>query len=100
MLLAGWLVLSALAWPHQLKQQVSTILSGLLVVGLESLYRRYEWAHRATGLVATWVILSMFWIWPRPLTAWNNLLVGLLIAVFSALEGDRLLRPLARRRRA
>jgi hypothetical protein len=43
-------------------------------------------------LAGTWAVISMFWIWPRPLTAWNNLLVGLIIAVLSAMDADRPLR--------
>ncbi|HXI60517.1 MAG TPA: hypothetical protein VNO55_30860 [Polyangia bacterium] len=94
--LAGWLAVSALLWPHSTPQRISTFVSGALILLLETAARRVEWAHRLTGLVASWVILSLFVIWPRPMTAWNNLLIGVAVAVFSVMEADR---PVTRRRR-
>ncbi len=94
--LALWLLASSVLWPHAPAQRISTIISGALVLLLEWLSRKVEWAHRLSGLVATWVILALFVIWPSPITAWNNLLVGLTIAVLSTLDPHR---PLVRRRR-
>jgi hypothetical protein len=94
--LGCWLAISAMAWPHSTIQRASTFLSGAAIVILELAFRRSEWAHRATGLVGTWVVLSLFLIWPRPLTAWNNLSVGLLVASLSAGDADR---SIGRRRR-
>lgn len=91
-----WLAISAIAWPHSMIQRVSTLLSGVTIVFLELVFRNSEPAHRATGLVGSWVVLSLFIIWPRPLTAWNNVAIGLLIASLAAMDGDR---PLLRRRR-
>ena|SRR5258708_6447325 len=95
--LGCWLALSTLAWPHSPAQRLSTFLSGAVIVILELSGRKTDWAHRLTGLVASWVVMSLFLIWPRPLTAWNNVVIGLLIASLSAMEPDRLL---TRRHRA
>ena len=95
--LAVWLLASSVLWPHAQAQRLSTMGSGAVVLLLEWLSRKVEWAHRLSGLVATWVILALFVIWPSPITAWNNLLVGLIMAVLSTLDPDR---PFVRRRRA
>ncbi|HVR61257.1 MAG TPA: hypothetical protein VMU50_05125 [Polyangia bacterium] len=87
--LGCWLAISAVAWPHSGTQRASTLLSGATIVLLEVAGRKNQWAHRTTGLIATWVVLSLFVLWPRPRTAWNNLGAGLLIASLSVIEADR-----------
>lgn len=97
--LGCWLAASAIVWPHSAAQRANTLLAGVAIVVLERFSRKHEWAHRATGLVGSWVVLSLFLLWPRPLTAWNNLVTGLLVATLSASDPNRRLPVGARKYR-
>jgi hypothetical protein len=96
-ILGGWLSVSAIAWPHSFKQQLSCVFAGLMCIALSGIGRRHDGAHRVSLAVGAWTLMSLFVIWPgQPLTAWNNLLIGTSISALATMEPDR---ALLRRRR-
>ena len=85
LILAAWLSASAFLFPHLPAQRIISLLSGISALTLGFLARRSILAHRAVAVVAFWVILSFFFFWPLPTTAWNNTVVAVAMVCFATI---------------
>lgn len=79
-----WLFISAFVWTHSSAQFTNTWLMGVIAVVCALLalgVRGFRYVNTAVGL---WLIISTFSLpHVRPGTAWNNVLVGIAIAIVS-----------------
>jgi hypothetical protein len=89
LVLAAWLSLSALLFPHLPAQRVVSLLSGIAAAGLALMARRSVAAHRAVVAVGFGIILSFFLFWPLPATAWNNTVVAIAMAWLATMDPDQ-----------
>lgn len=92
-----WLVISAYAWPHSSAQLANIWISGLLVARLATLAIATPRVRFFNTAIGAWLILSPV-VLPRvsTATAWNNVLVGALIALASLFGPARNIRARAR----
>lgn len=80
-----WLFLSAFLWPHSTHQRYNAWGVGVLVVTLALAgLSGHRWARTVNALLGGWLIVTTL-LWPRisPLTFWNQMLVGLAVAMFA-----------------
>ena len=83
--LAGyWLFISRLLWPHSAPQFVNAELVSVLYTSFAVAAIGFPLFRRGKQLLAFWLFASA-WLLPRlsDATLWNNLLVGLAMAVIS-----------------
>jgi formate hydrogenlyase subunit 4 len=84
-ILGFWLFLSAFLWPHALQQRYNAWIVGALVVTLALAgLSGHRWARALNALLGGWLIVTTL-LWPRTtmLTYWNQMLVGLAVAMFA-----------------
>jgi hypothetical protein len=92
-ILGVWLFISAFAWPHTSAQFTNTWILGVLAVifALVAAYAAPQ-ARYLNTLLAIWLFISAFAL-PRLNvgTVWNNVIVAILMFIFSLVpsEGGR-----------
>ena len=83
--LGAWLFLSAFAWPHRDASFTNSWLAGVLIVAFSVGSLAAPALRWANVLVALWLMLTTVFLWPStPTTVWNNVIVGLLVFMLSA----------------
>lgn len=104
-MLGCWLAASPFVFGHQPDRTwlwVSDLACAAAVVALAlvSYWRPLEWAHLGTGLVATWLVAFGFLASPGPAppALQNDILVGLLLAMFAIIPNEANLPPRGWRR--
>lgn len=92
-----WLVVSAYLWPHSPAQFANLWISGLIVARCAAVALEAPWVGFFNSAVGLWLILSPL-VLPRvsTATAWNNVLVGTVIALVSLVGINRNIRSRAR----
>ena len=81
-----WLLASPFIFNEGEKTLASNLPCGLLVIilGFLSYWNRTQGAHLLTILVALWLIVLGYWTgYPAPPSAQNQIMVGLLLAMFA-----------------
>jgi hypothetical protein len=92
--LGFWLFISAVLWTHEWHQRTNAWIVGALIVVLALTgLTGAAWARVGNLALAGWLIVSTL-LWPRAsvLTFWNQMLVGLLVALLAAAPRLRMLR--------
>ena len=83
-LLGIWLFISAFLWRHSSAQMTNTWLMGVITVivaWISTTMPQFRFVNTAVGI---WLVISAFALpHMRTGTVWNNLLVGIAIAVVS-----------------
>ncbi len=84
MVLAIWLFISAFVWPHTVASRTNTWILGVIVflVALWALAQpQVRWLNT---LAAIWLFFSSIWVQHVSVgTLWNNLIVAVLVFIFS-----------------
>lgn len=97
-LLAIWLFISAFVWRHTAAQQTNTWILGVLafIFSIAALFVAPP-ARFLNTLLAIWLFISA-WALPRLTvgTIWNNVIVAILIFIFSLVPGTPPTRALPR----
>lgn len=83
-ILGIWLFISAFAWPHSQAQMTNTWILGVLAVIFALVATRAPQVRYLNTLLAIWLFISAFAL-PRVSvgTVWNNVIVAILLFVFS-----------------
>lgn len=88
-ILGIWLFISAFVWPHTSAQMTNTWILGVLAV----VFALIAWfaappARFLNTLLAIWLFISA-WALPRVSvgTVWNNVIVAILLFIFSLVPG-------------
>jgi hypothetical protein len=93
-IVSAWLIVSAFAWPHSMAQMTNTWIVGVIgvVVALAALFADAR-ARYVNTVLAIWLFISA-WALPggRPGTIWNNVIVAIVMFLFSLQTSEH--RPL------
>lgn len=94
LILGVWLFISAFVWPHTQAQMTNTWILGVIAVAI-SLVAMYvnAQARYLNTVLSIWLFISV-WALPRLNvgTAWNNVIVAILMFVFSLIPGGGTMR--------
>ncbi|HVZ32829.1 MAG TPA: SPW repeat protein [Polyangiaceae bacterium] len=97
-ILGVWLFISAFLWVHTTPQFNNAWVVGVLTAGAAALAMAAPGARYLNTALAVWLFIST---WALPLTnratAWNNVIVSVLVFVFSLLGLPRAERPITTR---
>jgi hypothetical protein len=98
LILGIWLFISAFLWSHTQAQMTNTWIVGALavVISLVSMYAAAQ-ARYLNTILSIWLFISV-WALPRMNvgTAWNNVIVAILMFVFSLVPGGAMRHGLRR----
>jgi hypothetical protein len=98
LILGVWLFISAFVWVHTQAQMTNTWILGVLAVvfSLVSIYADSR-ARYLNTILSIWLFISV-WALPRYNvgTAWNNVIVAILMFIFSLMPGGAVRAPLRR----
>jgi hypothetical protein len=98
LILGVWLFISAFIWPHTQAQMTNTWILGVLAVvfSLVAMYADTR-ARFLNTILSIWLFISV-WALPRENagTAWNNVIVSILMFIFSLTPGGAVRAPLRR----
>lgn len=91
LILGVWLFISAFLWAHSQAQMTNTWILGVLAVifALVSMYAAPQ-ARYLNTILAIWLFISA-WALPRVSvgTVWNNVIVAILMFIFSLMPSAR-----------
>jgi hypothetical protein len=87
-LLGSWLLVSAFLWPHVPPQFRNSWSVGALCIVVATLARSVPTLRYGNTILGLWLtVTTLLGPAASALTTWNNVLVGVAIAVFSLFSG-------------